>query len=236
MNRFGFRSFAAVTIGVLMLVGVATPGVGAATNAAPAPSAVAGTYTFFVNWDNGGYQSAVAVLNADHTGSDIDGDTITWSTSGRKITITFKSSVATPAKFRGVTSKAGFNSAAHPGTTTDRAGHSGVWYAVKTPAAVASTVAPNHVAGTYTVHGIWTGRGNWFQYSLTLNTDHTGSDEYGDTITWSTNGRAFTMTLNGGTATYQGTKSKAGFDNLLHPGTMTNTTGRSGIWYAVKTG
>ena len=90
------------------------------------------------------------------------------------------------------------------------------------------------VAGTYTVHAVWTGRGGWQAWSMTLNRDHTGTSEFGDTIVWSNSGRSFSMTLNS-VATFVGTKTKAGFSSLAHLGTMSNTSGRTGVWYAITT-
>jgi hypothetical protein len=42
------------------------------------------------------------------------------------------------------------------------------------------------------------------------------------------------MTFDDGLWTYLGTKSKAGFNNRAHPGTLSNINGGTGTWYAVR--
>jgi hypothetical protein len=39
------------------------------------------------------------------------------------------------------------------------------------------------------------------------------------------------MTFDDGLRTYLGTKSKAGFNNRAHPGTLSNINGGTGTWY-----
>jgi hypothetical protein len=54
----------------------------------------------------------------------------------------------------------------------------------------------------------------------------------GPLIVWSLSGKSLTMTFDDGLWTYLGTKSKAGFNNRAHPGTLSNING--GTWYAVR--
>jgi hypothetical protein len=94
-------------------------------------------------------------------------------------------------------------------------------------------VGVNRVAGQYTAYGKWDKKG-YTPFSLTLNRDGTGTDLYGDTIIWTISGKDLQMTFDGGLWTYLGTKSRAGFDNAKHPGTLSNINGGTGTWYAVK--
>jgi hypothetical protein len=109
-------------------------------------------------------------------------------------------------------------------------------FAAEPAAATAArpSVAPGAViAGSYTAFVNW----NHSRYWLVLNSDHTGTDKYGDTIVWSQSGKSFEMTLTNSTATatYHGTKTKAGLSNRRHPGTVSNNIGDSATWFAVRT-
>jgi hypothetical protein len=98
-----------------------------------------------------------------------------------------------------------------------------------------TAVVPDAVAGSYTVFTNWNG-GGYQSFSMTLNRNHTGTTPMNDTITWSINVRAFSMTMDG-VNFYKGTTTKAGFNSKRHPGTVTsNNGGGTGIWYAIKTG
>jgi hypothetical protein len=104
------------------------------------------------------------------------------------------------------------------------------------PAAAATprpSVGPAVVAGNYTVHANFNNTG-YQTYALTLYANHTGTDHYNDTIVWSLSGKNLTMNYDDGLWTYLGTKTKAGFNNKRHPGTLSNINGGTGIWYAVK--
>ena len=101
------------------------------------------------------------------------------------------------------------------------------------PAAAATTPK---VFGTYTVYGSY-GKKSHQSFSLTLYKDHTGKDHFGDTITWTLDGKSLTMHFNidAGEWTYLGTKRASGFNTAKNPGTLSNVNGGTGTWYAVKT-
>jgi hypothetical protein len=107
-------------------------GVGVA-GAAPAPlitpaASVAGSYVVQVNWDNGGWGSNFGMtLNSDGTASSsCAGDTGVWSYSHHKVTVNWDSGVAL---YLGKKHKSGFDSLKKPGTMSNNAGDSGLWYA-----------------------------------------------------------------------------------------------------------
>jgi hypothetical protein len=104
--------------------------------------------------------------------------------------------------------------------------------------AVASPARPSlragTVAGQYTLYGKYGKSKTYIFYSLTLFKDHTGTDHVNDTIVWSTSGKDLTMVFDGGLWTYLGHKTKAGFNSLASPGTLSNINGGTGLWYAVK--
>ena len=102
--------------------------------------------------------------------------------------------------------------------------------AVPRPAAV---VMPAVVAGNYTMHANFNGTG-YQTFSMTLYSNHTGTDHYNDTIIWSVSDRNLTMTWDAGLWTYLGLKTKTGFNKPRIPGTLSNINGGTGIWYAVK--
>jgi hypothetical protein len=89
------------------------------------------------------------------------------------------------------------------------------------PSAGAATVTrravvPDVVAGNYTVYLNFNGHG-YQPFTMTLYRDHTGIDQYGSTIVWSLNLRAFHMTFNT-TQIWDGKKKKTGFSSLAHRG------------------
>jgi hypothetical protein len=130
MTTFLARLTLAMLIGSAALIGVG--GASAAATPTIAPARVAGSYVFHTKFGTSSYSKRTIKLLANHTGSDgIAGDTLTWKTKGRKITIIGKSPTVT-ATFLGSVTSAGFNSVQHPGTITNSIGETGNWYAVKT--------------------------------------------------------------------------------------------------------
>jgi hypothetical protein len=108
------------------------------------------------------------------------------------------------------------------------------------PASAVPAVGTNKIAGTYVVNVHWDGLTPGI-VNLTLTRKHTGST--GDalhTVTWSSSGRRVTIVITFNsparvTATYLGKVTATGFNSAAHPGTMTNSIGGSGTWYATKT-
>jgi hypothetical protein len=106
------------------------------------------------------------------------------------------------------------------------------------PSAVSSTrgvATPDLVAGSYKVFYNWNHVG--FRHTVvTLDGDHTGTDSSGHAVTWSRAGRIVTFTISAPPveATYIGTKNHNGFSSKQNPGTITNSLGDNGVWYAVK--
>ena len=103
--------------------------------------------------------------------------------------------------------------------------------------AAASTAAPNAVAGRYNLLYNW-GTG-YDAISMTLLKNHTGTDLFSDDIAWSLSGKTITLvftnsSLPGASATYIGTKNRQGISKQSKPGTMSNNSGKTGVWYAVK--
>jgi hypothetical protein len=91
-------------------------------------------------------------------------------------------------------------------------------------------------AGIYVVYVKWGHDKRWSGWELTLSPNGKGSSsEPGGDITWSRAGKTVTVSLvyPAVEADYTGTKTRAGFNKPRKPGTMTNTDGSSGIWYAV---
>ena len=89
-------------------------------------------------------------------------------------------------------------------------------------------------AGTYDMYVTWVGHPTGL-FPFTLKADHTGSDDFGDTITWTKAQHNITITFTGGgaTATYLGKKSKNGFNTKKKQGTSSSTSGATGTWYAL---
>jgi hypothetical protein len=98
----------------------------------------------------------------------------------------------------------------------------------------AATAKPLIVQGEYTVHGFYGKLGHPQVFSLTLYKNHTGTDHFNDTITWSLDGKNLTMVFDSGLWTYHGLKRATGFSTAKAPGTLSNVHGGTGTWYAVK--
>jgi hypothetical protein len=101
---------------------------------------------------------------------------------------------------------------------------------------VSSAVPATHpVVGIYQVTVDWTNPVIKTSYSLALFSNGADADSYGDTGKWSTTGRQIKFKLKsvGVTAKYIGKITNAGLNNPSKPGTMSNTKGNSGTWYAV---
>ena len=108
------------------------------------------------------------------------------------------------------------------------------------PSAGATAVAPDVVAGTYNIFYKWSEMTTYAEDPITLHRNHTGTDTYGDAITWSLSGKTITIVFEnssfpGVTATYIGTKNRVGFSHQRNPGTMSNSSGDTGIWYGLTT-
>lgn len=103
----------------------------------------------------------------------------------------------------------------------------------------ASMATPHVVTGTYNLYDNWNNGGWNLETSFTLYSNHTGIDGYSDPITWSASGKTITLKINsvilGATVTAVGTKNRVGISKKRNPGTITNSLGPSGVWYAVKT-
>ena len=99
---------------------------------------------------------------------------------------------------------------------------------------IAATTTPV-VKANYTVHGYYGKHAREQDWAMTLYTNHTGSDHFGDTITWSVDAeKNFTMILNDGLWTYHGIKRANGISTAKNPGTFSNINGGTGTWYAIK--
>jgi hypothetical protein len=131
MNRIGIRSLATVAIATFALTGFGVQGAGATATTTAQPAAVAGPYTFYLFWTGYPPSSGFVTLNRNHTGSDTAGDTITWSKTGRSVTVTIANGLAT-ATYLGRKTKTGLNNVRHPGTMSNDVGGRGTFYAVKT--------------------------------------------------------------------------------------------------------
>ena len=119
----------------MLLVGpvlVAEPLAGASSQVRP--SVVAGNYTFYLNYQNTGYEASGLLLRRNHTGNSPPQVTVQWSSVGRGITmvLTFRPKPENYATYTGVVSKAGLNSLKNPGTMSVSGTVEGTWYAVKT--------------------------------------------------------------------------------------------------------
>jgi hypothetical protein len=91
------------------------------------------------------------------------------------------------------------------------------------------------VKANYTVYAKYGPKQSPQTFSLTLYTNHTGSDHFGDTITWSVDAdKNFTMVLDDGLWTYHGVMRAKGISTKRNPGTLSNINGGFGTWYAVK--
>jgi hypothetical protein len=93
------------------------------------------------------------------------------------------------------------------------------------------------IAGRYSVHLKWADFQRWAIYPLDLYADHTGSFANGAlTVTWSKKNNVFTMSFDyadGQHGSYVGFRNNHGGFNLRHrKGTMSNTEGNTGVWFA----
>jgi len=128
------RRAALVFVG-LLLVGpmlVAEPLAGASSHVRP--SVVAGNYTFYLDYQNTGYEASGLLLRRNHTGNSPPQVTVQWSTTGRHITmvLTYRPKPGNYATYTGVVTEAGLNSLSNPGTMSVAGTVEGTWYAVKT--------------------------------------------------------------------------------------------------------
>lgn len=110
------------------------------------------------------------------------------------------------------------------------------WIAFSAPADASTSIAAAHpTVGVYCTHVAWTNPAFDGTYTLTLQSGGTltavgnGSSDAG---TWSQHVKRIKLIISG-VATYHGKKTAAGINTAGHPGTMSNTTGNSGTWYAV---
>lgn len=101
--------------------------------------------------------------------------------------------------------------------------------------AAASTKAPV-VKAEYTVYGNYGSKPSPQVFSLILYKNHTGTDHFNDTITWSVDAsKNLTMVFDNGLWTYHGVLRANGISTKRNPGTLSNVNGGTGTWYAVKT-
>ena len=99
----------------------------------------------------------------------------------------------------------------------------------------AATTKPLVVKAQYTVTGNYNTKPHTQVFSLTLYTNHTGTDHWNDTITWSVDAeKNVTMVLDDGLWTYHGVMRANGISTKRNPGTLSNINGGFGTWYAVK--
>src|ERR1044071_5563935 len=98
--------------------------------------------------------------------------------------------------------------------------------------AAAATTKPLVVKANYTVYATY-GPNNVKQtFSLTLYTNHTGTDHFNDTITWSVDDlKNITMIFDGGLWTYDGHMRRYGISSKKYPGTLSNSNGGTGTRY-----
>lgn len=108
--------------------------------------------------------------------------------------------------------------------------------ATATPVGAAGDCPAACVAGHYELHYNWGSEGHWHVTALDLAADHTGSFSNGATaISWSKWHGRFTMKFSvpGGHGAYVGYRnSNGGFCNGKRLGTMSNSVGNSGVWFA----
>jgi hypothetical protein len=108
---------------------------------------------------------------------------------------------------------------------------------VALPVVVAGATADHPMVGSYRVHTNWNGAPPT-PFTMTLNADGTVSSSDGDDGTWVQQGKNVTVSFYGGDggesggATFLGKKTARGFNSVARPGTMSNTEGGTGTWYA----
>jgi hypothetical protein len=104
---------------------------GSKSTAAPADAAhpTVGTYTMYVDWNNGGWNPPMTLtLNSDHTATA--GLPGTWTIHSGKITINIGGDLAV---FHGRKTARGFNTRKDPGKAVNNfENFDGMWYAVYT--------------------------------------------------------------------------------------------------------
>ncbi len=97
----------------------------------------------------------------------------------------------------------------------------------------AASPATHPVVGSYEVTVAWTNPVIDTTYPIVLNANHTVTyPTTSDTGTWSKAGKKITIVVDGGVATYHGKVTGYGLSKPSKPGTMANTSGNSGTWYA----
>jgi hypothetical protein len=103
----------------------------------------------------------------------------------------------------------------------------------------ASPSGADKIAGTYVLDFDYTSHG-YTMVGLQLRHDRTGVVAVaGERVAWSTSKRMITIVVTktsmGGSAIYRGVVTSAGFNTSAHPGTVSSSDGRTGMWYATKT-
>ena len=126
------RRLAVLAVSALLLLAPTVANAATAAATTPASRPVAGTYKLFYNWSQTGFSHSPMTLNADGTGSDKAGHPITWSMSGKSLTLLLNDPPSGVTTYLGTKSRAGFDTRRHPGTMSSNQGFAGVWYAVKT--------------------------------------------------------------------------------------------------------
>lgn len=128
--RVRLRAAAMLAVGTFGLVGLSAPAADAVA-AHPAPSPFVGSYALHGTITGTGQHLAGTFnVHANGTMTDQRGRVAQWKSAGTTITIFYNKFVS--EKFVGKLSPTGISSAAHPGTfTTNVAGLSGTWYAIR---------------------------------------------------------------------------------------------------------
>jgi hypothetical protein len=99
------------------------------------------------------------------------------------------------------------------------------------PAGASNSARSARIAGTWEWNVNYDGRPNtWAAFDISLYTDHTGSDFYGDTITWARSGMKITVrrvSTSGAKVVYRGRIGAGAFCSYATPCPM-----KGGLWYA----
>jgi hypothetical protein len=105
------------------------------------------------------------------------------------------------------------------------------------PVAARTSGQAEKFAGTYRVHVKWLDQ-TWSTYRMVLLVNGTGSDEGGNSITWSHVGRQFTYYTFDEERSFSirgdGVRNQSGFNTRKNPGPFEASFGDSAVWYAVK--
>ncbi|HEX4492020.1 MAG TPA: hypothetical protein VH914_12505 [Acidimicrobiia bacterium] len=93
------------------------------------------------------------------------------------------------------------------------------------------------IAGHYSIHFKWADSQRWIVYPLDLYADHTGNFACGGLqVTWTKKNNTFTMAFDYADdqhGAYVGFRNgHDGFDLRHRKGTMSNTEGNTGVWFA----